>query len=114
MNVRTISVAVLAVNLGLAGTLAYMLVSMQDGIRPAPASPTQFITNTVTQIAVRKINATNHLLGHSSRAHCQQASCAPTPRFTFYPLWSSPPRRSPSERRLRRSPSPSMRRAARP
>lgn len=63
MNARTISVAVLAVNLGLAGTLAYMLVSMKSDPRPAASSPTQFITNTVTQIAVRKINATNHLLG---------------------------------------------------
>lgn len=74
MNARTISVAVLAVNLGLAGTLAYMLVSMKSDPRPAASSPTQFITNTVTQIAVRKINATNHLLGAlANRAMSWQA-----------------------------------------
>ncbi len=62
MNSRMLSLAVLAVNLGLAGTLVYLIVSYQSaGTFTAPLR-TKFVTNTVTQIAVRKINATNSLL----------------------------------------------------
>lgn len=62
MNARTFSLALLAVNLGLAVTLAYMLYSMQaTGRIVSPVRP-QYVTNSVTQIAVRKINATNQLL----------------------------------------------------
>lgn len=61
MNPRMISLAVLAVNLGLAGTLIYLIVSYRSaGTLTAPLR-TKYVTNTVTQIAVRKINATNSL-----------------------------------------------------
>jgi hypothetical protein len=57
-----LSLAMLALNLGLAGTLVYLIASYQSaGIFTAPLH-TKVVTNTVTQIAVRKINATNSLL----------------------------------------------------
>jgi len=63
MNARTISLLLLAVNLALAMLLAYMVYGMsQSGRSPGNAFGTQYVTNTVTQIAVRKINATNLLL----------------------------------------------------
>ena len=62
MNSRMISLAVLAVNLGLAGTLIYLIASYQSaGTLTAPLQ-SRYVTNTVTQIAVRKINATNSIL----------------------------------------------------
>jgi hypothetical protein len=61
MNSRMISLAVLAVNLGLAGTLIYLIASSRSPAFTAPLR-TKYVTNTVTQIAVRKINATNSLL----------------------------------------------------
>lgn len=62
MNSRMISLAVLAVNLGLAATLIYLIASSQSaGTFTAPLQ-TRYVTNTVTQIAVRKINATNSIL----------------------------------------------------
>ena len=62
MNSRMLSLAVLAVNLGLAGTLVYLIASYQSaGTFTAPLR-TRFVTNNVTQIAVRKINATNSIL----------------------------------------------------
>lgn len=62
MNARTFSLVLLAVNLGLAATLAYMLYSMQATGRDVVSTRTRYVTNSVTQIAVRKINATNTLL----------------------------------------------------
>ena len=62
MNARTFSLVLLAVNLGLAATLAYMLYSMQATGRDVVSTRMQYVTNSVTQIAVRKINATNTLL----------------------------------------------------
>jgi hypothetical protein len=63
MNARTISLLLVAVNLGLAMMLAYMVYFMKATGRPLAApTRTQYVTNTVTQIAVRKINATNVLL----------------------------------------------------
>ena len=62
MNARTFSLVLLAVNLGLAATLAYMLYSMQATGRDVASPRTQYVTNSVTQITVRKINATNQLL----------------------------------------------------
>ena len=63
MNARSISLVLVAVNLGLAMLLAYMVFSMKSTGQPLAAPlRTQYVTNTVTQIAVRKINATNLLL----------------------------------------------------
>jgi hypothetical protein len=53
----------MAVNLGLVGTLIYLVYHLQFG--PVPGSgqvKATIVTNTVTQIAVRKINSTNNLL----------------------------------------------------
>ena len=53
----------MAVNFGLLGTLAYMVYAMKlDPSVIAGPARTRVVTNTVTQIAVRKINATNNLL----------------------------------------------------
>ena len=62
MNARTFSLVLLAVNLGLAATLAYMLYSMQATRRDVASPRMQYVTNSITQITVRKINATNQLL----------------------------------------------------
>ena len=62
MNSRMLSLAVLAVNLGLAGTLVYMIANSESAGTYAAPLRTRIVTNTVTQIAVRKINATNSLL----------------------------------------------------
>ncbi len=63
MNSRRIGLLLMAVNFGLLGTLAYMVYAMKSN--PAGMTTTvrsEVVTNTVTQIAVRKINATNNLL----------------------------------------------------
>jgi hypothetical protein len=62
MNSRRVSLLLLAVNFGLLATVAYMVLTMKDkpSVIAGPAT-TQVLTNTVTQIAVRKINATNLL-----------------------------------------------------
>ena len=62
MNARTFSLVLLAVNLGLAATLAFMLYSFKATGRDSATSRVQYLTNSVTQITVRKINATNTLL----------------------------------------------------
>jgi hypothetical protein len=63
MNLRRISLILLAVNLGLIGAVAYLAFALQSkpAATTAPVRP-EVITSTVTQIAVRKINATNSLL----------------------------------------------------
>jgi hypothetical protein len=63
MNSRRISLVLMAVNLGLVGAVAYLVFALKSS-PPAPSAPgrTAVVTNTVTQIAVRKINATNTLL----------------------------------------------------
>jgi len=63
MNSRRIGLLLMAVNFGLLGTLAYMVFALKSN-PTAMTSParTEVITNTITQIAVRKINATNNLL----------------------------------------------------
>jgi hypothetical protein len=63
MNSRRITLLLVAVNLGLIGAVAYMVLAL----RSSPTSMTgtvrtELVTSTVTQIAVRKINATNNLL----------------------------------------------------
>lgn len=62
MNPRYISLALLAVNLGLAGALGYLIVSYRNAGTLTSPIRTKYLTNTVTQIAVRKVNATNNLL----------------------------------------------------
>jgi hypothetical protein len=62
MNSRRLGLIVMAVNLGLLGTLVYMLFTTR--FRPSIAAPLErarVTTNTVTQIAVRKVNSTNLL-----------------------------------------------------
>lgn len=62
MNPRRVSLILLAINLALVAVLAWVVYSMKAGptVIAGPAK-TQVVTNTVTQIAVRKINATNLL-----------------------------------------------------
>lgn len=63
MNSRRISIVLMAVNLGLIGAVAYMVFALKSDPVPDPGPVrTEVITSTVTQIAVRKINATNNLL----------------------------------------------------
>ena len=60
---RRISLVLMAVNLGLLGTVLYLAYSIKRSPRVIqPPASTTVVTNTVTQIAVRKINSTN-LLG---------------------------------------------------
>ena len=63
MNSRRVSLILMAINLGLLAALAYVAYSKRGVPSAAPLEvQTAVVTNTVTQIAVRKINATNHLL----------------------------------------------------
>src|ERR1043165_5441350 len=62
MNSRPINLILLALNLGLLGTIGYMAYIMKTS--PALASTdigSRVVTNTVTQIAVRKVYPTNFL-----------------------------------------------------
>jgi len=52
----------LAVNLGLAAALVYFIATFGSAHKLSAPVRTKYVTNTVTQIAVRKINATNSLL----------------------------------------------------
>src|SRR6058998_1022584 len=62
MNPRRISLLLLAVNCGLLGVTIYMVYTMKIGPSLGSTPPrARVVTNTVTQIAVRKINATNLL-----------------------------------------------------
>jgi hypothetical protein len=69
MNSRRLGLVVMAVNLGLLGTLAYMVFATR--FRPSLAAPAErarvLTTNTVTQIAVRKVNSTNLLEALANR-----------------------------------------------
>ena len=63
MNSRRVSLLLLAVNFGLLIILAYIVYSIR--LNPEAMTGTvrtAVLTNTVTQIAVRKINSTNNLL----------------------------------------------------
>jgi hypothetical protein len=63
MNSRHASLILMAINLGLVGTILYLVYALRFSPSMANAPiRTKVITNTVTQIAVRKINATNNLL----------------------------------------------------
>jgi hypothetical protein len=69
MDSRRFSLILMAVNLGLLGMLAYMVFTHKYGGAPtAPAAVAPLVTNTVTQIAVRKVNATNLLAALADRA----------------------------------------------
>lgn len=69
MNSRRLGLVVTAVNFGLLGTLVYMVFAtrFRSG-EAAPADKGRRLTNTVTQIAVRKVNATNLLEALAGRA----------------------------------------------
>jgi len=64
MNSRMLSLAMVAVNLGLAVTLVYLIATFGSAGKFSAPVRTKYVTNTVTQIAVRKINATNALLSN--------------------------------------------------
>jgi hypothetical protein len=65
MNSRRLSLILMAVNLGLVGTLIYLVYAINFSPTLSSATVrTTVITNTVTQIAVRKINSTNNLLAN--------------------------------------------------
>jgi hypothetical protein len=68
MNSRQLNLILLALNLGLLGVVIYLVVGRNNGA-PAPAetSAGRVVTNTVTQIAVRKVNATNLLASLANR-----------------------------------------------
>src|SRR5262245_35343538 len=63
MNSRRVTLALMAINLGLVGTLVYLVyaINFSPNVVSGPVK-TKVVTNTVTQIAVRKINSTNNLL----------------------------------------------------
>ena len=62
MNSRQISLGLLAVNLALLGVVGYLVYSLKfSPAPPAAAAKGKVVTNTVTQISVRKVNATNLL-----------------------------------------------------
>src|SRR5258707_54955 len=62
MNSRSINIVLLALVLGLLGTLGYMTYVMRlNRLPPASEFNSRVITNTVTQIAVRKVYPTNFL-----------------------------------------------------
>jgi len=68
MNSRRASVLLMAVNFSLLGTIAYVIYVMKVGPNiVAGPTKTRVVTNTVTQIAVRKINATNLLAALANR-----------------------------------------------
>src|SRR5438132_11894215 len=62
MNTRSINLILLALNLGLLGIVAYMAYILRTGpMVQRPDSTSRLATNTVTQIAVRKVYPTNFL-----------------------------------------------------
>src|SRR5213593_3374758 len=68
MNRRTTLIVLLALNIALLGAIGYMAYLLKIRPRaPHPVAATQFVTNTVRQIAVRKINATNLLAALANR-----------------------------------------------
>jgi hypothetical protein len=68
MNSRSVSIILFGINLGLLGVVAYMVYLLRMGPTPArPVGRTAFVTNTVTQVAVRKVNATNLLAAFGNR-----------------------------------------------
>lgn len=62
MNSRSVSLFLVATNVALLGVLAWLLLRPAPLPAPGAEFETTVVTNTVTQIAVRKINSTNALL----------------------------------------------------
>jgi hypothetical protein len=68
MNSRQLSLILLVLNLGLLGVVIYLVVTRHDGVSAlSESSDGRVVTNTVTQIAVRKVNATNLLAALANR-----------------------------------------------
>ena len=67
MNSRGISISSLALNLVLLAAIGYMVYLLQAGSKPRILVETRVVTNSITQIAVRKINATNLLAALANR-----------------------------------------------
>src|SRR5688572_19747708 len=68
MNSRTTSMVLLALNIALLGTIGYMAYLLKISPRPIRyVTKPHFVTNTVRQIAVRKMNATNLLAALAGR-----------------------------------------------
>src|SRR5258707_8661193 len=63
MNSRAVIIILLALNLGLLGTIGYMAYLLRLGSGGHTDTVARVITNTVTQIAVRKVYPTNFLAG---------------------------------------------------
>lgn len=62
MNSRSVNLLLVATNIGLLGVLAWLMLRPQTNPSTVPVeTETAVVTNTVTQIAVRKINSTNNL-----------------------------------------------------
>ncbi|MBK7998267.1 MAG: hypothetical protein IPK15_05935 [Verrucomicrobia bacterium] len=62
MNSRSVNLLLVATNIGLLGVLAWLMLRPQTKPSTVPVeTETAVVTNTVTQIAVRKINSTNNL-----------------------------------------------------
>jgi hypothetical protein len=68
MNTRMLNVILVGLNLSFLGVIG-LLIYLQKTTPPPPVEllPARLLTNTVTQIAVRKINATNLLAALASR-----------------------------------------------
>jgi hypothetical protein len=68
MNNRRTSLMLMAVVAALLGVIGYLIYLLKDTpTSPRPAAKTRVVTNTQTQIAVRKINATNLLAAIAAR-----------------------------------------------
>lgn len=68
MNPRRVSLILVALNFGLIVALIYIILGMRTTpATGAGAGQTTYVTNTLTQIAVRKINATNLLASFGNR-----------------------------------------------
>jgi len=68
MNSRRFGLVLMAANLGLLGTLAYMVFTMRLGTPvAAPSGKPSIVTNTITQVTVRKVNPTNFLEAFAGR-----------------------------------------------
>lgn len=68
MNARQLSLVLVVLNLGLLGVVVY-LATARNGVDSGVVAPSErrAVTNTVTQIAVRKVNATNILAALANR-----------------------------------------------
>src|SRR5262245_11376331 len=86
MNLRSITLALLAVNLALLGIIVYMVLLLKGS--PVPTRylshpKTKVITNTVTQIAVRKLNTTNLLAALAANRSVNWAAIESTNYYAY-------------------------------